>query len=62
VKEWRWIIYPWAVTEDLAVLVQAMQLESTDTTLLQQQLFIHHGINVAVEQIEDALTLIRQSG
>lgn len=62
VKEWRWIIYPWAVTEDLAVLLQAMQPESTDVTLLQEQLFIHHGINVAVEQIEDALTLIKQSG
>jgi len=60
VKEWRWIIYPWAVTEDLAVLIQGLRAESSDIVLLQEQLVLKHGINPAVEQIEDALALIKQ--
>jgi hypoxanthine phosphoribosyltransferase len=60
VTTWRWIIYPWAVTEDLAVLIQAMQLESTDTGLLREKLLMNHSINASVEQIEDALALTNQ--
>jgi hypoxanthine phosphoribosyltransferase len=62
VKEWHWIIYPWAVTEDLAVLIQGLPAESSDIVLLQEQLALKHGINPAVEQIEDALALIKQQG
>jgi hypoxanthine phosphoribosyltransferase len=60
VREWRWIIYPWAITEDLAVLIQAMQPESTVIGLLRERLSMKHGIAVSVEQVEDALELIKQ--
>ncbi|WP_455222400.1 phosphoribosyltransferase [Kaarinaea lacus] len=60
VKEWRWIIYPWAVTEDLAVLIQGLPDEPSDITLLQEQLLLKHGINATVDQIEDALELNKQ--
>ncbi|WP_455365730.1 phosphoribosyltransferase [Kaarinaea lacus] len=62
VEQWRWIIYPWAVTEDLAVLIEAMQLESADIASLMEQLSRKHGINATAEQIEDALTLNKQPG
>jgi hypoxanthine phosphoribosyltransferase len=58
VKKWRWIVYPWAVTEDLAVLIGAFEPATRDRETIQRQLLAHHGIEPSVEQIEDALALI----
>jgi hypoxanthine phosphoribosyltransferase len=58
VKKWRWIIYPWAVTEDLAVLIGNFELATRDIETIQHQLMEHHGIEPSVEQVEDALALI----
>jgi len=60
VKEWRWIIYPWAVTEDLAVLIQAAHLQSAAIAAIQEQLQQAHGIKPTTMQIEDALLLMNQ--
>lgn len=58
VKQWRWIIYPWAVTEDLAVLIDAIEPAMVDIEDIQNRLLENHGIKPTVEQIRDALTLI----
>jgi hypoxanthine phosphoribosyltransferase len=60
VKEWRWIIYPWAVTEDLAVLIQAAQVQSAGIPAIQEKMLMMHGIKPSAVQIEDALLLITQ--
>ena len=60
VKQWRWIIYPWAVTEDLSVLIGAMGPEPVDVTLIQKKLFEKHGIEPSLQQIQVALTLITE--
>ena len=36
VNDWRWIIYPWAVTEDLSVLIANLQPLNTGTKQLQR--------------------------
>jgi hypothetical protein len=59
VSEWRWLIYPWAVNEDLSSMITKMQLDNSEVTLLQQQIKQRHGINVASRQIEDALILLK---
>ncbi|MGZ5051718.1 MAG: phosphoribosyltransferase [Methylobacter sp.] len=57
VAEWRWLIYPWAVNEDLASMLA--DLDDTETETLQQTVKQRHGIQVTREQIEDALTLLK---
>jgi hypothetical protein len=59
VSEWRWLIYPWAVNEDLSSMITKMQLDNSKVTLLQQQIKQRHGINVTSRQIEDALILLK---
>jgi len=58
VCEWRWLIYPWAVNEDLSSMIAKMQLVNPDVKLLKQLIKQRHDINVTCQQIEDALTLI----
>ncbi|MCI0505018.1 MAG: phosphoribosyltransferase [Gammaproteobacteria bacterium] len=60
VKVWRWIIYPWAVTEDLAVLIQTAQVQSAGIPAIQEKMLMTHGIKPGAAQIEDALLLIKQ--
>lgn len=59
VSEWRWLIYPWAVNEDLSSMIAKMRLEHPDTALLQKLIKQHHGVDAAIRQIEDALTLLQ---
>jgi len=59
VSEWRWLIYPWAVNEDLSSMIAKMQVDTPDLTLLQQQIKQRHGIDVSDRQIEDALMLFQ---
>jgi len=60
VSEWRWLIYPWAVNEDLSSMLAKMRLDNADTVLLQQEIKQRHGIDVTGRQIEDALILLKQ--
>ena len=60
VKEWRWIIYPWAVTEDLSVLINAMECKPEDTDAVQKKLLEKHGIVPSPQQIQDAVSLIKE--
>jgi len=58
VSEWRWLIYPWAVNEDLSSMIVKMRLDDHDVTLLQELFKQRHGINVTFRQVEDALMLL----
>jgi hypoxanthine phosphoribosyltransferase len=59
VREWRWLIYPWAVNEDLSSMIAKMRLANPDITLMQRLIKQLHGINVTGRQIEDALILLQ---
>jgi len=59
ISEWRWLIYPWAVNEDLSSMIAKMRLDNSSLALLQQQVRQRHGIDVSLRQIEDALMLLQ---
>jgi hypoxanthine phosphoribosyltransferase len=59
VSEWRWLVYPWAVNEDLSSMIAKMRLDNSDVTLLKRQIKQRHGIDVTSRQIEDALMLLQ---
>lgn len=59
VSEWRWLIYPWAVNEDLSSMIAKMRLDNSNVTLLQREIKQRHCIDVTCRQIEDALMLLQ---
>lgn len=53
VREWRWIIYPWALMEDLRSLLGGMEPASATTEAFAACLRVQHGIEVARQTLED---------
>jgi hypoxanthine phosphoribosyltransferase len=58
VEQWRWIIYPWAVTEDLVSFIAAMEPKTDSVEKINAYLKQAHGIDVSMEHIQDALRLL----
>jgi hypoxanthine phosphoribosyltransferase len=58
VSEWRWLIYPWAVNEDLSAMIAKLRPDKPDALMLRQQIKQRHGIEVTCQQIKDALLLL----
>jgi hypoxanthine phosphoribosyltransferase len=60
VTRWRWIIYPWAVVEDLTALIARMEECPPDAAALTERLFLDHGIRVPAGTLEDVLALMKR--
>jgi len=58
IRQWRWLIYPWAVTEDLSTLIAAISPQPETVTDLQKSILDRHGIQVSEQQVSRALKLI----
>ena len=58
IAQWRWVIYPWAVTEDLASFIAAMEPKNRSIEEITAFLSRQHGIDVAEQHIQDALQLL----
>jgi hypoxanthine phosphoribosyltransferase len=56
---WRWLIYPWAVIEDLSGLLAAMQPCPATPEEAMRQLESRHGIEAPRRTAEDALAALR---
>lgn len=61
VIKWRWIIYPWAVIEDLSGFVRAMHLDVADGARIKQRLADEHGIRVSDATLADVLSSMRMT-
>ncbi len=59
VIKWRWIIYPWAIMENLSELIGAMEPRPPTIDALTQQLQQDHGIRVPHKTLMDALAMIQ---
>ena len=57
VTEWRWIIYPWAVMEDLNSLLQKMETPATTVEAFASYLKQHHSIEPERQVLEDVLSM-----
>jgi hypoxanthine phosphoribosyltransferase len=58
--KWRWLIYPWAMVEDISDFIQ--RLSPTPTTLqeAQQQLAQQYGINISQQQLKQLWAFLNQ--
>ena len=52
ILKWRWIIYPWAVVEDLGAFMQAMSPKPATAEEAQKRLLECHGVRVKRETLE----------
>ncbi|WP_455209958.1 phosphoribosyltransferase [Kaarinaea lacus] len=58
VEQWHWIIYPWAVTEDLAAFISAMQPKTDSVEQIISYLKQAHGVAVSADRVRDALSVL----
>ena len=55
VVKWRWIIYPWAVIEDLGGFIQALQPGATDIAVIADRLRREHALKIQPRLVRDVL-------
>jgi hypoxanthine phosphoribosyltransferase len=58
VVRWRWVIYPWAVVEDLSGLVAAMEPRPDSVEAMAERLRAGHGIRASRQTLEDVVELL----
>lgn len=58
ITEWHWMVYPWAVNEDLSSMICSMKLMPKGLAQIRRQLKKDHGLEVSTRQIKDALLLV----
>jgi len=59
VEHWHWIIYPWAVTEDVSSFIRQMSPPSTKAEEIQPMLKRDYDIELETDAIKDILELMR---
>ena len=57
VVDWRWIIYPWAVIEDLSGMLQKMEPRPVSAQEFAMRLRSEFALEVSEQIIDDVLTL-----
>lgn len=58
IVNWRWIIYPWALVEDLTEFARDMRPVPSDVVTLGRRLLQERGIKTKRETLEDVLALL----
>jgi len=58
VVRWRWIIYPWAVVEDLAGIIAVMEPRPQGVPAIAERLRVENGLRVPPRALQDALALL----
>ncbi len=55
--KWRWIIYPWAVAEDVSSFIRAMSPRPTDMAEIEHRLAVEHGLRLPQRLLQDILEI-----
>jgi len=58
VRQWRWLIYPWAVMEDLSGFIARMEPAPRTLSEAGQRLAEDYGISPSAEMLRDAVELL----
>jgi uncharacterized protein len=54
---WRWLIYPWAVIEDIGQFIQQMENSSLPVDGIVRRLEVEHGIRISEQRALDIIHL-----
>jgi len=60
VVKWRWIIYPWAVTEDVVTLLREAGADPDDPARAGEILRRRHGLRIPPALLAEMLTALRE--
>ncbi|HHJ16902.1 MAG TPA: phosphoribosyltransferase [Gammaproteobacteria bacterium] len=58
VTEWRWLVYPWAIIEDVSGFIRALGLVDASLARMQAEIEAGYGVRVPAAILRDANTLI----
>ena len=58
VKEWRWLVYPWAVIEDLGSFLREMEPRPTSVEAFASLLQARHAIEAPRQILDDVLGIV----
>lgn len=58
IVKWRWLIYPWAVAEDLSNLIRSMSPSPHDEDEIARRLRADHGIRLSRPLLRDVLAMM----
>jgi len=58
IVKWRWITYPWAITEDIRGFLAWMEPRPATVEAVIERLYGDHGIRLSLKQAEAILGLI----
>jgi hypothetical protein len=54
-EQWRWLLYPWAVVEDVGQFVREMHPSPQSETQIRQRLHQEYGLKLSPQQLERVL-------
>ncbi|MGQ9686482.1 MAG: phosphoribosyltransferase [Thiobacillaceae bacterium] len=57
VIKWRWIVYPWAVAEDVGSFIRAMSLSPSDLAEVERRLRLERGVRLPPALLRDILEM-----
>jgi hypoxanthine phosphoribosyltransferase len=57
IDEWRWLIYPWAVVEDVGGFLRQMEPPPSDVAAARERLRLDYGLEVPVALVGRLLSL-----
>lgn len=57
-KKWRWLVYPWAVIEDVTSFVRALAPPPASAEEARRRLLEEHGLRVPLQNLRDALEFL----
>lgn len=60
ITEWRWLIYPWAVVEDVGGFLRQMQPRPTSVAEAAERLQADYGLQLPEQQLTRLLALVQQ--
>ena len=62
VMKWRWIVYPWAIMEDLAGIIGTLEPRPVDVAEIMARLELDYGLRLPRQTVVDALTFMEPPG
>jgi hypoxanthine phosphoribosyltransferase len=62
VTEWRWLIYPWAILEDVSGFIRELGLIDASPERMQAEIEAGYGVRIPAEILGDANALARRNG
>ena len=59
VTEWRWLIYPWAILEDVSGFIRELGIVDVSPQRMQAEIETAYGVRICAEILSDANVLAR---